>query len=334
VPVTIKDIARVAGVSHTTVSRALRGNPSISTATTQRIKKIAREMGYTPSAVAQSLLSQRTHTIGMVITSIADPFVVDVVAGVETVAQEAGYSVFLATSHNNPDQELAIVETLHRRRVDAIIVTASRVGNLYSSRLDQIKVPIVLINNNQEDGDYLYSVSADHIQGARLAISYLLELGHRKIGYVGVTNRPNSNQHRLAGYQIALAEAGLPANPNFVLLPQAETDIERGQAGVKLIERGATAVFCYNDVVAIGLQTAAQHQGLQIPADLSIVGFDGIEPGTYVNPPLTTVNQPRIDLGQQAMQMVLSLIDGQAARDQVLPCRLVVRNSSSPVTMV
>ena len=129
-PVTIKDIAREAGVSHTTVSRALKGNPAISAETTAKIQKLAQQMGYTPSAVAQSLLSQRTLTIGMVVTTIADPFVVQVVEGVEQVAQSAGYSVFLTTSHNNPDQEIAVVKTLHRRRVDAIIVTSSRVGSL------------------------------------------------------------------------------------------------------------------------------------------------------------------------------------------------------------
>ena len=181
-PVTIKDIAKAAGVSHTTVSRALKDNPAISVKTTKRIQQLAQQMGYTPSAVAQSLLSQQTRTIGMVVTTIADPFVAQVVEGVEQVAQVANYSVFLTTSHNNPNQELAVVETLHHRRVDAIIVTASRVGSLYSSQLDQIKIPIVLINN-QEEGEYLHSVAVDDMQGAQLAVNYLVELGHRRIGY-------------------------------------------------------------------------------------------------------------------------------------------------------
>jgi DNA-binding LacI/PurR family transcriptional regulator len=329
VSVTIKDIARVAGVSHTTVSRALKGNPSISSTTTSRVQQIAHDMGYTPSAVAQSLLTQRTQSIGMVITTIADPFVVDVVAGVEAVAQEANYSVFLATSHNNPDQEMTVVETLHRRRVDAIIVTSSRVGSLYSSRLDRIKVPIVLINNNQEDGDYLYSVAADDVQGARLAVSHLIQLGHKKIGYVGVKNRPNSNEHRLTGYRMALTEAGIEVAPGLILLPDAETDIERGRIGFALVKQGATAIFCYNDLIAIGLQTAAQRRNCAVPAQLSIVGFDNIEPSTYVNPPLTTVAQPLFELGQQAMTMALSLLEGGMAQDQVLPCELLVRGSTA-----
>ena len=329
-PVTIKDIARAAGVSHTTVSRALKGNPSISTETTERVQRLAHEMGYTPSAVAQSLLSRRTQTIGMVITTIADPFVVKVVEGVETVAQTANYSVFLATSHNNPDQEIAVVETLHRRRVDAIIVTSSRIGSLYGSRLDQIEIPIVLINNNQEGGEYLHSVAADDVQGAELAVKHLLDLGHRRIGYVGVNDRPRSNHRRLTGYQEALTRAGITPDPDLSVRADGITDIERGQSGLSLIEKGATAIFCYNDVTAIGLLIAARQRGIQVPRHLSIVGFDNIEPTLYVDPPLTTVAQPLLTLGREAMYMTLNLLAYKQVQDKILPCELLVRQSTAP----
>lgn len=330
-PVTIKDIARVAGVSHTTVSRALKNHPAISRETTQRIQQLARQMGYIPSAVAQSLLSRQTWTIGMVITTIADPFIVKVVEGVEQVAQAANYSVFLATSHNNPDQEVAIVETLHRRRVDAIIVTSSRVGSLYSSQLDQIQVPIVLINNNEE-GEYLYSVAVDDMQGAILAAQHLVSLGHRRIGYVGVNNRPKANRRRLVGYEQALTQAGLKVDPALIIYPDGQTDIECGQMSLQnLLTAQATAVFCFNDVVAIGLLMACRRQGVIVPDHLSVVGFDNIEPATYVAPPLTTVAQPLLALGQRAMEMTLDLLAGHDTQDQVLPCQLVVRQSTAPI---
>ncbi|MFQ5612145.1 MAG: LacI family DNA-binding transcriptional regulator [Anaerolineae bacterium] len=328
-PVTIKDIARAAGVSHTTVSRALKDHPRISAGTKERIQRLAREMGYTPSAVAQSLLSQRTQTIGLVITTIADPYVVRVVEGVESVAQSAGYSVFLSISHNNPDQEMAVVETFRRRRVDAIIVTSSRVGNLYSSQLDKIQVPIVLINN-QVEGEYLYSVAVDDVQGARLAVEHLLSLGHRRIGYVGVTDRPKSNRRRLAGYQAALERAGLAENPALALSPAAEGDIKRGEAALEpSLAAGVSAVFCYNDVIAIGLLTAAYKRGVAIPQDLSVIGFDDIEMAYYTTPPLTTIYQPRLRMGQQAMSMALDLLHGQKVQDQVLQGELVVRGSTA-----
>jgi len=333
-PVTIKDIARAAGVSHTTVSRALKGNPAISSETTARIQQLAREMGYTPSAVAQSLLTNRTQTIGMVITTLADPFVAEVVQGVESVAQDAGYSVFLATSHDNPEQEMAVVETLHRRRVDAIIVTSSRVGSLYSSRLDQIKVPIVLINN-QEEGEFLHSISADDIQGAQLAVDHLISLGHRNIGYIGASNRPRSNRRRQSGYQTALNQAGIGLNPRLVLQlqPDVEADIDRGKSGLKqFLDNKVTAVFCYNDIIAIGLLMACRQQGVGVPDQLSIVGFDGIDSAQYVSPPLTTVRQPLLQLGQAAMQMTLALLDGGDIQDDTLPCKLLIRESTAAIT--
>ena len=328
-PVTIKDIAKAAGVSHTTVSRALKGNPAISVETTERIRQLARQMGYTPSAVAQSLLSQQTWTIGMVITTIADSFVAHVVEGVEQVAQAASYSLFLTMSHNDPDRELAVVETLHRRRVDAIIVTSSRVGSLYSSQLEKIQVPIVLINN-QEEGEYLHSIAADDVQGAGLAVNHLIELNHQRISYVGVANRPKSDRRRLAGYRSALEQAGIDPDPQLVVYPKASSDIERGQAALdRLLVAGATAVFCYNDLTAMGLLIACRRQGISVPEQLSVVGFDDIESTLYVTPPLTTVAQPRLILGQMAMKMTLALLNDQDVQDQVLSCELIIRESTS-----
>jgi DNA-binding LacI/PurR family transcriptional regulator len=331
VPVTIKDIARAAGVSHTTVSRALRGSPAISNETTTRIRQLAEEMGYMPSAVAQSLLSRRTYTIGVVITTVADPFTVQIVGGVEEVAQAAGYSVFLSTSHNNPEQEMMVVETFHRRRVDAIIVISSRVGSVYSSRLDQIQVPIVLVNNNEE-GDYLYSVAVDDISAAQRAVEHLIALGHRRIGYVEALNRPKSNRRRLNGYQAALRQANIPTEPAFVISPPARRDIERGQTALEQLQAvSATAAFCYNDRMAIGLLMACRQQNVAVPEEFSVVGFDDIEPALYVTPPLTTIRQPRTQLGQLAMKMVLDLLDERAVQDQILTCDLIVRESTAIV---
>jgi DNA-binding LacI/PurR family transcriptional regulator len=331
VPVTIKDIARAAGVSHTTVSRALRGSPAISNETTARIRQLAQEMGYTPSAVAQSLLSRRTYTIGVVITTVADPFTVQIVGGVEEIAQAAGYSVFLSTSHNNPEQEMRVVETFHRRRVDAIIVISSRVGSVYSSRLDQIQVPIVLVNNNEE-GDYLYSVAVDDISAAQRAVEHLIALGHRRIGYIEALNRPKSNRRRLNGYQAALRQAKIPAEPAFIISPPGRRDIDRGQAALEQLQAvRATAALCYNDRMAIGLLMACRQQNVAVPEEFSVVGFDDIEPAVYVSPPLTTVRQPRTQLGQLAMKMVLDLLDERAVQDQILNCDLIVRESTAKV---
>lgn len=327
--ITIKDIARAAGVSHTTVSRALHDSPAISAETTARIQKLAHQMGYVPSAVAQSLISRRTRTIGMVVTTIADPFIVEIVEGAESVAQAAGYSLFLASSHNNPDREVTVVETFHRRRVDAIIVTSSRVGSLYSSQLDQIAIPIVLINN-QEEGEYLYSVSVNDVHGARLVVEHLYNLGHRRIGYIGTNNRPKSNRRRLTGYQTALVQLGLTPDPALVLAPDVAADVDRAKVALDtLLAAGATAVFCYNDLTAVGLLMACRQRKIKIPYDLSVVGFDDIEIASYVTPPLTTVRQPRSQLGSFAMSMALNLLNGKQVQDQTLEGELIVRKSTT-----
>ncbi len=330
VAVTIKDIAKAAGVSHTTVSRALNGNPAISAKTADRIRELAQQMGYTPSAVAQSLLSRHTKTIGMVVTSIADPFIARVVEGVEQIAHQAGYSVFLTTSGNDPDREIEVVKTLHRRRVDAIIVTSSRIGSLYTSQLDQIQVPIVLINN-QGEGKYLHSVMVDDEQGPKLAMEYLIELGHRRVGYVNTAshNRPKSSRQRLTTYRTMLESVGVPYDPKLVIESSLRGDFNRGQASLEpLLAANATATFCYNDLTAVGLLSACFQQGISVPSQLSVIGFDDIDASQYVSPPLTTIHQPSLRLGKRAMEMALDLLNEKTVQNLVLPCELVVRGST------
>lgn len=327
--ITIKDIAKVAGVSHTTVSRALKNHPSISAETTARIQHLAREMGYTPNIVAQSLLNRRTNTIGMVVTTIADPFMTMVVDGAESVARQAGYSLFLGASHNNPRDELDVVKTFHQRRVDAIIVTSSRVGSLYATELEKIEIPIVLIND-QQDGKYLYSVAVDDIHGAQTAVEHLISLGHRRIAYLGNTVRPEANRRRREGYLAALKKAGISPETNLIFDGVTGDDVALGaQILDDLRAQSATAVFCCTDMLAVGMLLSCRERGIAVPEQLSIAGFDDIDIAHFVSPQLTTIHQPRRRLGQLAMQMVLDLLNGKSANNQILPCELVVRESTA-----
>ncbi len=327
--VSIKDIARAAGVSHSTVSRALRNSPLVNPETAAHIRRIAEEMGYIPNIVAQSLVTQRTYTVGLVVTSISDPFVDRIVDGIEDLATRNGYSVFLSSSHADPGREIAVVEAFHRRRVDGVLVLASRVGSLYAERLQDLGVPIVLINN-QAGGEYVYSVSADDLQGARDAVCHLVELGHRRIAYVGCHFRPPSNRRRLEGYRQALARAAIPYDPELVVHPRAFDDLENGRTALApVLSAKATAVLCYNDRTAIGLIDAARQRGLPLPDRLSIVGFDDIEASALISPRLTTVHQPRYEMGQKAMSMLLELLEEKSVRDVVFPTQLIVRESTT-----
>lgn len=335
--ISIEDIARAAGVSHSTVSRALHGSSLIRIEVRERIQRLAHEMGYTPNAIAQSLQNRRTSTIGLVVTSIDDPFLSDIVKGVEEVARVGGFSVLLSATHNDPEQEMEIIETFHRRRVDGILVASSRITAKYKKRLDQIRLPTVFINSQAESQDnLLHWVAVDDRTGAQLAVEHLLQLGHRSIGYLGVNCRPKSNQQRLEGYQNALADARIAGERDWVVIAPGneasdEEDVAAGQAQLPhLLAAGTTAVFCYNDMVAIGVLMACKERGIAVPETLSVVGYDDIRMASYVSPALTTIHQPKVELGHLATEVMLDLLNNRPAQNHVLQPTLKTRASSAP----
>ncbi len=325
----IKDIAQLAGVSHSTVSRALSNSPLISPATRRRIQQIAARRGYSPNAIARGLVTQRTSAIGVVVTSIEDPFVAEVVRGIEEVAGDHGYRVFLATSHNDPARELNVVTALREWRVDGVIVASSRVGSLYGPRLQQIGVPIVLINN-QHPGTFIHTISIADAQGAQLATAHLISRGHRVIGHLRGPAGHGATQKRAAGYRRALREAGIGYDSALVVDGDAA-----GESVLTLLAYTPrpTAIFCYNDMTAIGALSVLRHHGLRVPDDISLVGFDDIPFAQYVEPPLTTIHQPMTEMGRQAMEMALTLMSRSKTDvpDVVIPGKLIERASTRSI---
>ena len=328
----------MAGVSHSTVSRALRDSSLISVGMRERIQELAREMGYTPNAIAQSLLTHQTSTIGLVVTSISDPFWGDVMKGVEEVARAAGFSVFLSASHNDPDEEMAIIETFHRRRVDGILIAASRISNNNKKRPNSFRVPTVLINSQAEsEATLLNWVAVDDRKGAQLAVEHLLQLGHRSIGYLGTSNRPRSNRQRLLGYQSKLVAAYVPHHDEWIVISPGndashEEDVAAGQNSLpSLLDTGVTAIFCYNDMIAAGVLIACRERGIAVPEELSVIGFDNIKMASYLTPPLTTIHQPKIEMGRLATQVLLDLLHNRPVQNYVLPPALISRASTAPL---
>jgi LacI family transcriptional regulator/LacI family repressor for deo operon, udp, cdd, tsx, nupC, and nupG len=339
--VSIQDIAQAAGVSHATVSRALRDNPLISAEVRQSIQRLASEMGYTPNAVAQSLKGQRSHTIGLVVTSIADPFYGRLVRGVDEVAKQAGVDVFLGVSYSSAEQEAVVIESFHRRRVDGIITASSCLSDAQLEQLKRIGVPIVLINRQSEGAfDRFHAIHADSVGGARTATGHLLARGHTTIAYLGATNRPRSNRQRMQGYCDALHAAGIALQDGWIQEAPPDRrsysdDVADGRALMReALRTGITAAFCYNDMYAVGALLACRAVGLTVPAQVSIVGFDDVDLAQYVTPPLTTVHQPKLRLGQLATEMLLRLMEGQPAEDQFVPVALVERCSTAPAPPV
>lgn len=331
-PLSIKDIARIAQVSHSTVSRALQGSRLVNPQTAASIRQIAVESGYRASAVARGLVTQKTRTVGVVVTTIADPFVGEVVSGIEEVANDQGYSVFLANSNADPEREQKVVQSFAERRVDGIVITASRVGALYAPMLSEMRVPVVLVNNRYP-GAQVHSVLIQNVQASRLAVEHLLELGHRRIAYLGDRRGHEADRDRLAGYRQALEQAGIPFAPELVV--KAESSPEgSGLALEQLLSLPLppTAVFCYNDMAALGGLRAIHRHGLRVPEDISLVGFDDLPMASYCQPPLTTVRQPMRRMGVLAMESLVRLMAGQPSADIIeVPAELVVRESTATV---
>ncbi|MGC9349077.1 MAG: LacI family DNA-binding transcriptional regulator, partial [Anaerolineae bacterium] len=264
--VSIKDIAERANVSPSTVSRALSDHPHISEETKLQIRRLAAEMGYTPSLVARSLVTQDTATLGVVITEAADPYLSDLVMSIEKTAQAHGYTVLLSSSYFDAVRELQAVYAFHGRRVRGIVVIGSQIAQGYLDR-DEHLPPITLTNSPT----YPSSISCDNVAGARQAVEHLYQLGHRRIAYIGSRRSQSSNRARMNGYLQVMAEHGIGFDPSLVLEQDGTLDGGRRAAGTLLsLEPLPTAVFCFNDMTAIGLLNALQQQGVCVPQQMSV----------------------------------------------------------------
>jgi DNA-binding LacI/PurR family transcriptional regulator len=329
----IKDIAKLARVSHSTVSRALQNSPLVNAETAEKIRQIARESGYRASAVARGLVTKRTQTIGLVVTTVADPFASEVVSGLEQAANDHGYAVFLAESNGEPEREKKIVQSFAERRVDGIVVTSSRVGALYLPLLSEMMVPIVLVNN-QHPGAFVHSVMIGNLEGSKAAAGHLVTLGHRRIAYLGDQFGYQSDTERFAGYMEALDTAGIPFLPELVVHGNGKPDeAMRATERLLALPDPPTAVCCYNDMSALGAMRSIHLQGLKVPDDISVVGFDDLFLASYTQPPLTTVRQPMRRMGQLAMESLFKLMLGTESEIRIrVDAELIVRESTGPLS--
>jgi len=330
-PVSIKDIARLAGVSYSTVSRALNDDPVVKRETAARVKTIARTMGYTANAVGRSLVTGRTRTIGVIVTTLTDTFAAEIVAGIEAVAGKNGFSLVLACSHADPERELSIVRSFRESRVDGLVITASRVGTLYESLISQIKVPLVLINHFSP-GRFAQSVMIDNVFGAREVTQHLIKLGHRRIAYLGDQFGLQSDADRLSGYRQVLTEADIPFEPKLLVYGNGRPmgAVAPMEELLSLAEK-PTAVFCYNDMSALGALHVAVKSGLCVPRDISLVGFDDLFFNSFIQPSLTSLRQPMKTMGEEAAKTLMGLMAGdQAEHLVVLKGELMVRSSTAP----
>jgi DNA-binding LacI/PurR family transcriptional regulator len=337
-PTTIKDIARKAGVAHTTVSRALRGSPLIADETSARIRAIAAELGYYPSAAARSLKTNRSQALGVIVSHIADPFFSEILQGIDDVAQQNGYSLFIAAAQHDPGREKAIVKTMREHRVDGLILCSTPFSAEQSQQLLTHNIPIVVVNNQAAE-DYRYSIYHDDVDGSRQLTRHLLDLGHHRIGYLGNALSGRTDQERLSGFQQEMTAAGVSVQPGYVYQVSGG-GAEHGLAGLAHflnLPTRPTALVCYNDLLAVGVLKGLEQAGLRVPEQFSVTGFDNIDYSGYTSPPLTTFDQPKRTIGAEAARMMLELLstaagDSHAAGRNIrmLRGKLLVRQSTAP----
>ena len=335
--ITIKDIAKEAGVSHSTVSRALRGSSLISDETTKHIQETALQLGYLPSAAARSLKTNRSQALGVIVSNIDDPYFSEILQGIEEAAQGDNYSMFMAASQRDTERERIIIQSMRQHRVDGVIICSTTFSDEQSRHFSKYDIPIVVVNNQAAE-DYRYSIYHDDVDGSRQLTRHLIELGHRKIGYLGNCHSGRSTLDRLTGFRQEMEFAGLPVPDNYIHeIPGSEP--EKGICAVDhflgLPDR-PTALVCFNDMMAIGILKSLQSRGIRVPEDFSVTGFDNIVFSNYTNPPLTTFDQPKRFIGQKAAELILSLIDSTSKTSvpeqkiQVLKGNLLVRESTAP----
>ncbi len=329
--VTTRDVAKQAGVSTSTVSHVLNETRVVSADLRGRVLAAMEDLGYEPNAVARSLKIKRSHSLGLVLSDISNPFFTDVARGVEDVAKQNGYTVFLANSHEDPAEEEAYLRVLSSRQVDGLILSPTGGAHEYLVRLARSGFPLIFID--REVGDLgVPAVMLDNRAAARDAVRHLLALGHRRIAFVSGRSQISSTQERLEGYTQALAEAGIPLNPSLVASGGSRMEEARTAVSSLLrINPAPTAFFVANNLMTIGALAGIQDSGRRVPDDIALVGFDDFSWADVFRPRLTTVAQPTYQLGRTAAELLLQRIGDRSAtvpRRIVLPGELIVRESS------
>jgi DNA-binding LacI/PurR family transcriptional regulator len=271
--------------------------------------------------------------LGVVVTNIADPFLGEVVRGIEEASQRANYSLFLSASYHDSQREKTVLRVLAEHRVEGAIICSSQVSEAHLRHLERFRVPIVLINN-QVAGEFAHSISHDDAAGGHAVTRHLLNLGHRQIAYLGNAAGGQANLDRCAGYRAALAEAGAAAPAEWQLAAPGGRPADGLLATEAFLELAPrpTALVCFNDMLALGALHRLKGAGVRVPRDVSVTGFDDVFVAEYSDPPLTTFVQPKYQLGRDAAELLLGLLSGAPpARPHIRSIRgeLVVRASSA-----
>ncbi|HZM22267.1 MAG TPA: LacI family DNA-binding transcriptional regulator [Anaerolineales bacterium] len=332
--ITIKELALRAGVSHSTVSRALNNHPALARGTVERIQQLAQELNYVPSGFARSLKTNRSYMLGVIVHRIADPFYSEVLAGIQNVAHQFQYSMFVSAFESDMERQDSLIRGVLGRQADALIIGDSFFTSEHVDELS-IRVPAVFIHNRAEV--LPHSIYHDDINATRALTRHLLDLGHRRVAFGGNQRGGLLHQQRREGVVTELESAGLELRREYDLLAtdgQMSSGAWLAKQLLEMPER-PTAIICYNDMQAIGVMQTLQQANLRIPEDISVTGFDDIPLAEFLYPALTTYSQPIWELGQMAARVALCLLGENVNESLVsepfitMHGRLIVRRSTA-----
>ena len=332
--ITIKDIARKANVSHTTVSRALNNKSRIKSETKEKILSIAKEFNYRPDFIARSLVMRRTKTLGLVITTIANPFYTELSQGIETTAIGLGYNIILCSTNYDLSAEKKYIDMLESKGVDGIIFTSAHMGDPNIIALAEEGFAMILVNRRtyhptvRNKVDY---VGVDNIRGGFLAVEHLIKLGHERIGVIGGSSESSVGFERLEGGKKALAAYGLEVMGDYFL----EGDFLRGsgyQGGKRFLEmdKPPTAIFATNDYMALGTYQALMEGAVKVPEEIALIGFNDIEFTSMKGIELTTIGQKKYEMGALAVKTLVERIEGRKGgppEEIILEPELIIRKT-------
>ncbi|WP_433557250.1 LacI family DNA-binding transcriptional regulator [Pseudonocardia xinjiangensis] len=323
---TISQVAAAAGVSRATVSRVMNGRATVAPELAERVRAAAAALGYSPSPVARSLALGRTSTVAFVVPDLSNPMFQSVLRGLGQAAAKEGHRLIVAESNEDPAEETLLAVEI-RRRVDGIVLAASRLPDDELAELVPRLEPVVLVNREVPGLD-VPSLSVDHRAGVRDLAAHLFELGHSRLVYLAGPQASVSDRERLHGLRAAVCDT---AGAELVEL-RCGSGFADGQAAVPaVVACGASGVVAYNDLVAFGALSGLHELGIAVPEQISVVGFDDIPFARYTTPPLTTASVPQFDLGEQAWQRLWALLqDGPPQHNVTYRPRLEVRGSTGP----
>lgn len=331
---TIKDIAKAAGVSVTTVSRALNGYSDVNEKTRKKIEKVAKELNYSPNTLARSLVMNKSKTIGLLISgldrgSIKDNFTFEVLVGLNKFVSESDYDLVIFSTTSSKQREKTYSQLCRERKVDGAIIQGIRTDDPYLREVVESDIPCVLIDIPIESDTVGY-ITTDNMLGAKKGVQHLIELGHKDIAMINGHEFAFVSRQRLEGYYQALDAAGVSINPSWVVNGDFDEKKAEEQA-LKLLKLypDITAIFCASDLMAMGAIKAAKQLNINVPEELSIVGYDDIVLAEYITPALTTIAQDKVQMGYEAAKLLINMLENHDKPHKItLPTELKVRESS------